>query len=1704
MSTEELLQETTLSPDPAMFWPRPSSERTQDISHLLTSLFKNLYTGEVIGKDTGANLIRSKGGDSYHQKFVEELQKIRSEYDRRMIEADMVERHIIQARARATAEEERVLNELKNEAGEKFQDLGLPPVDSYFRWCVDNNLLRKHKLICPEDYITDLSPVTKAPEGTSESSVCRETLSFHHHISKSPIDDGYTEFPPPVIAEKDSIEAPTPSLTLSSTPDLEDHCRKKPSKKSSPSKKYLWKQEKSTADKELERTELEQLENRHKFLKNPRFFPPNRVPGGQSLLVSTKKKQTSGKGSISDSNANEPVPVFLANPPIIFFQDYEVGQIYEMTVELRNMTASSRHVRVIPPSTPYFSISLGKFPGQGGIVAPGMSCHYTVRFVPDSLADFEDFILVESQAPYPVLVPVEARRPPPILTLPQTLDCGPCLIGGVRLLECLCRNEGLGRGRFCIMPKSKWPPANFRSVATAGFVEQAPFGIRPAIFELYPGQEIVIEVVFFPSSSGLFSQTFTIACDNCQVKDMTLTGFGQLIGLELVPVTRGLESTSKVLDLTDVISEHLLQFPPANLCSTVQENVIIRNATHLELPYYWQIMKPNLQALIPGESVDVTKIKYNPETNAAFSISPAEGVLQPYQHHSFTVFYTPTELMEYDSVAHMVLRNIPEAPSDEKPQKSLAELDPTISDVIVMDLELKGTTEPFHILLDPYVVIFPGESFIGTTMRKHFKMWNNSKSVIRYKWENIADCHIIQIEPYSGEIGPYRFCEFELLFTGGKSGFFSQTVNCHIRHCPEPMVLHVEATFKGPVISIEAPSLDLGLLKLGTKALSIFMIENKSPLAATWRMHESSACLAERNEEESQFSIHPESGKLLPLGSAKVSVLFKPLVCQRLQTVLELEVENGEGSYLPVMADVQIPQICLLSSTLEFTGAYIGVPVQATAKMFNQGQLPAKYSWGELIGSQAILCTATIIPPNGILGPNEEAEMCVNLTAHTLDELNDISFCCTVEDMEDPLILNMRVKAEGLCVTYSLSEEEEKSDGTDHSSPEELVLDFGSDVVLQSTVQRTLILTNHSGISTLFSVEAAYFTGSPNQKLQENKRSTLSLIHKTARFAVQAASKAQADFRSSVMSDGKGAAFIPYPASGTLGAFQKIQIAVTAYSNMWGEYSDDLVCRVGDLEPKIIQMKMKVLGCPLYFQMTGPKPDRQTEGPAIRFGTHVSGGDTISRCLRINNPGPCDIRIDWETYNKEQDSKLLDLLVLYGDPFPLKDIDGNEVVGSSLDFPDNDDSPLNWDKLPSTSGTGSTVPSRTNKSQENLNQAEDTEEENNEEIQDETPENKLISVILRTHEGVAVDYPYCITPRQMIVPAGGSSAIHVSFTPLMLSGITNKIECSGFALGFMSLDDKFTEMVPGKVKRQHGYEVEPIRIELQAFVKPALLTLEFEDDDDGSLVFYSVASDLIPGGPSSRILTEFITTRKLKLINGTETPLYFRLLLSKPFSISAIDPKKSIKTSQSEREEPAGEMVLQPQQNTMVKVSFCTTLELLTYQNLSADQMLSGVQLLQCEKGERKLQFNQQLVIEYSNKSAQQVPLRALLSVPVLELSCRVADFGTCFVGQTRTQEVYLLNTSGSKSYWTALLDKQERHSDQGIFAISPTSGMLDAHLSKASASKEAIVITFTARTNAEYETSVMIHGMLGERPLKLHIKGRGSYDEKYEILRTT
>ncbi|XP_035582680.1 deleted in lung and esophageal cancer protein 1 isoform X5 [Zalophus californianus] len=1621
-------------PEPQLLSLRPTSLRSQDISHLLTGLFRNLYTNEVIGEDLSASLIKARGSeDARHEEFVDELQRIRKVYKQRLDEIEMLERHIIQARARALAEKERIMQLAEVHVLDTF--LKMPPVKTMFRWCVDSELLQKHHLICPDDYYSDMVPFCSAPKGVSVPGCSKLTFSCEKcsvpkkHLTKK-LEASCKKT---LTKSQDELDYTVDSLTG----DLCSKAKRKAVKKAGPPKNKKWMSHLHVPQRELERLLLARMESRNHFLKNPRFFPPNTPYGGKSLLFPPKKPVLTGDfqgGDLEQSCAD--TPVFLAKPSIGFFTDYEIGPVYEMVISLQNITATGRYLRVLPPSTPHFALGLGMFPGKGGMVAPGMTCQYIVQFFPDCLGDFDDFILVETQSAHTLLIPLQARRPPPVLTLSPVLDCGYCLIGGMKVTRFICKNVGFSVGKFCIMPKKSWPPPSFRAVATIGFIEQRPFGILPSVFELAPGQAICMEVLFLPTSLEKAEQTFIIVCDNCQIKELVTVGIGQLVALDLIYIS-GEESQPEPGELTDLTAQHFIRFEPENLQSTARKQLIIRNATHVELAFHWQIMKPNLQPLMPGETYSLDSLKYHPDRETAFSILPERGVLSPHTDHEFILSFSPHEPRDFHSVLQMVLEEVPEPMNLE--QENLKDSSYSVDDVIVLDIEVKGSVEPFQVLLEPYALIIPGENYIGINVKKNFKMWNNSKSRIRYLWGKISDCHIIEVEPCMGTIEPNEVEDFELSFTGGVPGPTSQDLLCEIQNSPSPVVLHIEAAFK-----------------------------------------------------VSPFDIEPSSGQIHPLGECRVNITWEAKQCQRLQTILELEVVNGAWSYLPVYAEVQEPHVYLQSSHVEVTNLYVGVPTKATVTLINGTLLPTRFHWGKLLGHQASVCTAKVSPRRGTLGPSEECHISLELAAHTQDELSDLALPCTVSGMKEPLVLGISGKPQGLQVAIAISME-----GSDSSVPstelwpgrlEELRLDFGSKVPLRTRVSCPLILTNRTPMQTPFTLKFEYF-GSPQDSL--NQKPSLPdmppALLKTSRIREHLARREQLNFMESMLSHGKGAAFFPHISQGVLGARQQLSIDVTGYADMWGEYWDNLICTVGDLPPAVIPVHMAVVGCPISSRRTTYyTTDPLQKEPVIRFGTQVSGGDTVTRVLRLNNSSPCDIRLDWETYTPEdREDRLVELLVYYGPPFPLRDQAGNDLL-----CPETPESSSSfWSPSPFSASDFSHEAAQAAKDRCSVS---------------DRARQKLISVVLQEHDGVPADHLYSISPKQVVVPARGSSTISISFSPTGLgTSIPHKVACVGYALGFMSLDDEVERELPGRRRRLQDFAAGPLRLDLCSYVRPAQLSVE-ELDYGGGVEFRHQASDLIPEWPCTGVLSELLTTHHLKLSNTTEIPQYFRLLVSRPFSVSQEGASCSRRAPGQERgreeEQATGgkQLVLHPQENMLVNVSFSLSLELLSYQRLPADQMLPGVDIRQRASGEKEMVFTQNLLLEYANQTTQVVPLRATVAVPELQLSTSWVDFGTCFVNQGQVREVYLMNLSGCRSYWAVLMGQQEPDKDPVAFRVSPNSGLLEARLVNAPPNTITLQVFFTARSSELYASTLVVEGVLGEKACTLRLRGQGSYDEKY------
>lgn len=55
-------------------------------------------------------------------------------------------------------------------------------------------------------------------------------------------------------------------------------------------------------------------------------------------------------------------------------------------------------------------------------------------------------------------------------------------------------------------------------------------------------------------------------------------------------------------------------------------------------------------------------------------------------------------------------------------QENQEDLSYSVDDVIVLEIEVKGSVEPFQVLLEPYALIIPGENYIGINVKKDFKV----------------------------------------------------------------------------------------------------------------------------------------------------------------------------------------------------------------------------------------------------------------------------------------------------------------------------------------------------------------------------------------------------------------------------------------------------------------------------------------------------------------------------------------------------------------------------------------------------------------------------------------------------------------------------------------------------------------------------------------------------------------------------------------------------------------------------------------------------------------------------------------------------------------------------------------------------------------------------------------------------------------------
>eukprot|EP00644_Phytophthora_capsici_P014538 jgi/Phyca11/124695/e_gw1.54.214.1 len=374
----------------------------------------------------------------------------------------------------------------------------------------------------------------------------------------------------------------------------------------------------------------------------------------------------------------------VPKPPIMF-TNYDIGGIYEQVVYVRNTGYLSRHARIIPPATIFFSMASISYPEERGLIAPGMHIELRVRFAPDSRADYKDSFTVQYETEQEVspgatgtpgaagsaelIVPLMARREPPELTLPLVIRAQNTLVGGCSVTPLDCRNLG-GKARFWLMSEVAWSQlenlqigiAPTRSAVemlngdyTLGTMDVGPFGITPNDVELDKGESVTFNLVYTPSGVGEQREKFVMVCDNCLVRVFQIVGRGCQVDVAATLVNDvPIES-----DVTGMGPLDRIFFPEEVLVnSKARQTMVITNETPIDVKFSWEI-RPIIEEAQTKVGKDKAVVLSPPEWSPAYKITPESGVFSLSSSKEFTIEFLPLEARTYTCQATLMINDVP-------------------------------------------------------------------------------------------------------------------------------------------------------------------------------------------------------------------------------------------------------------------------------------------------------------------------------------------------------------------------------------------------------------------------------------------------------------------------------------------------------------------------------------------------------------------------------------------------------------------------------------------------------------------------------------------------------------------------------------------------------------------------------------------------------------------------------------------------------------------------------------------------------------------------------------------------------------------------------------------------------------------------------------------------------------------------------------
>uniref|UniRef100_A0A061QYE1 Deleted in lung and esophageal cancer protein 1 n=1 Tax=Tetraselmis sp. GSL018 TaxID=582737 RepID=A0A061QYE1_9CHLO len=1211
------------------------------------------------------------------------LAEIESEFEAAISRAEDLERSLLRAEEEARQKEIRELEQQDEDFTERHRKTGAPlgatPLSSDEQRMAENGLSDPRKILSEYAARMDLE---LGPPRVHEFSA-NHMAEPHYMLKTNNVKVRLSEAP-----DRGNLMATNRVLSWHTLPEAEVKRRVRESE-------ARRREQGRRMNKDREDVEfriIDSMRHRLTFLRNPRF-PPSRPPGGFGGRADHRYKW--GVGRVPDvpqpmraTLTGDPSIVITAEPPAVNFTGYEAGGVYSMEIRLRNMSNVLRRVRLLPPKSPFFHVSLVRYPKEHGYLAPGMHALATVVFTPDSLADFEDFLTIDTElkgGKSSFKVPLTGTRRSPELTLPQTISLGEVMVGNEQVSEVGFENLG-GDGCLKLVSESDWP--HRLASAPADIMEAGVFRIWPAQFHVASGQRAAIYVSFWPFTPQDYEARFYIVADNCHARECVLRGEGTEV-----------EITVNELDGRALKPGELngtLWFGEVDSGSSSERTLTVQNVGGVALPFVWQQTerkmlgrqpRNNIAELESGEEQnsdaeqlrlqqavrDELDLTFLDAVQKYFFISPDKGRFEPGQSITFTLEFRPFALRRYEYWMQLMVDTAIEGTAGTKP------------DTLAVEIGLEGTAAPLEARVAPRKVdLRCTPLLLGHSTSLDLVLQNPSEGPAHYSFSGMTQS--VSLAPVSGVLSPGELAQATLTVKATSLGFHSQTITMDVQYGPSTEV-SVLYNVQTPRIEMLNSDLDFGLVQVGTKAQATLNLHNGSGIIAAWNVLER----LPRSSDVSQLNLkfEPQSGAIQAGGYSQVVVSCNPKVTGALRSTVVCETEGKTKHHLNVRADVVEPCVRIEPSTFDLGTVYEGVSLTREFRLLNRTQLGAAWEWDPVIygvGWEAL--DIKLIPRSGFLQPFEETWIDVTYTPKQPMASVEIIAGLSVQGCSVPVGLRTTAEVCGLDVHMAIVAPGERSGlpkRGERVTPlprKEMQLDFGLKCPLGQTQIRVLVLRNNTAIPAQVRVWVDKFASLP-MELEERvpagsstgSASRSASARSIARSAAQRVKLGAEHERLSPFSskDGRdmmvnrrnraaarrvlgdrGLAISCDPGEGTLQPWGELRCVVACATDMLGVYHDTLHVLVGSLPRWDVPLRLGAVGTPLELHCERRRPDGLGDGrlppheARLRFGD-VASGTRCEKPFHVRNTSSLDMLVSWEVLVHDAGEKKVDVFGVVAD-----------------------------------------------------------------------------------------------------------------------------------------------------------------------------------------------------------------------------------------------------------------------------------------------------------------------------------------------------------------------------------------------------------------------------------------------------------------------